>query len=100
MSDFFSSNCGETFHCFLRDDDDRIQVFHADDSECTTSEFSFTGMLNDELDRIVRCPWCDKRPADTDHIRKCSGFIKPYTREEINDCYSDPTERAKRLSLL
>jgi hypothetical protein len=100
MSDFFSSTCGETFHYFLRDNDEIIAVFHSDDSECKTSEFSFSGMLNDELDRVVSCAWCDKRPADSDHIRKCSGFIKPYTRDEIEDCYSDPSERAKRDGML
>lgn len=72
MSAYFdSNNCGQSFHHFLRDDEDHIQAFHADDTECKGAEFDFADMLNDEVERIVECPWCLKRPAESDHIKAC-----------------------------
>lgn len=101
MSTYFSSYCGQSMHYFLRDDENIIQAYHpGDDSLCESAEFNFADMLNDEVERVFRCPQCDKIPADQDHIRKCSGYRTPLTKAEILDAYSDPTEAAKLRRLL
>src|SRR5437870_4716616 len=101
--DYFSSQCDQTMHCFAKDSEGAIQAYHTvgDGSYilCETAEFRFFGFINGEMDRLVNCPWCDKT-VEEKHIRKCSGYQKPYSREEIMDAYSDPTERAKRDILL
>jgi len=100
MKTFFDSTCGQSFHYFLRDEDDHLIPFHADDSECQVAEHSLKQIEDGELERIVECPQCGKRPADHNHIRACIGYKTPYSESEIRDAYSDSTEYAKREALL
>lgn len=94
---YFDSSCGQTFHYFLRDDEEGLLAFHFDDSECKASEFQLPEL---DAEKFCECPQCGKRPADHGHIKVCIGYKKPYSADEIRDAYSHPTERAKRDSLL
>jgi hypothetical protein len=96
---FVSFNCTEPLHTFARSGED-IGAFHADNSECKGAEFNLTDLLNDELPEMMICPTCDHNTLDGDHIRKCMGYRPSPTATEVLGCYSDPTERAKRESLL
>lgn len=96
-------HCEKPFHCFARYGED-IHAFHLDGDFyqlCERAEFNLEELLDDDLPRMVSCPGCDKNTLnEDDHVRACIGYQKPYTREEIEDAYSGPTERAKRDGLL
>lgn len=101
MNYFDSNNCGQSHHVFLRDDDDHVQAYHSDNTLCEVAEFDFAAMLEGDVERVIECPWCLRKPVDQDHIRKCSDYQPAgLTASEIVDAYSDPTEATKRASLL
>src|ERR1051326_2594051 len=104
MNYFDSNNCGNSHHVFLRDDDDHIAAYHVTDSDgfelCERAEFNFADMLEGDVDRVLECPWCLRRPVDQEHIRKCTNYKVGYSEAEIRDCYSDPTDAAKRERML
>lgn len=95
------NGCAELTHSFAKNGDGEIGCYHSDNTFCDAAEFNLADILADELPRLVRCPGCDKETLnEDDHIRACIGFKKPYSREEIMDAYSDPTEQTKRDILL
>jgi len=96
MSNYIAFNCAESLHFFARNGEGGIDAYHADNSACGTAEFNLAELLNDELPRMERCPWCDLATLGTEHMRACSGYKKPATEAEIRDAYSDPTEHTKR----
>lgn len=103
-TDYFTTTCTESTHVFALDDEDHVQAYHVTATDahvlCEAAEFRFKEMRNDELTRLYECPWCLSL-VEQKHIQRCMVRYKaPYTEAEIRDCYSDPTERAKRDSLL
>lgn len=51
------------------------------------------------IERLETCPWCGRRQS-IDEIRKCSGYQPRYSKEELRDAYSDPTDAGKLESML
>jgi hypothetical protein len=106
MNYFDTNNCGKSFHVFARDstEDEAIQAYHPDGDYyelCKGAEFNITELLEDDLPHMYRCPWCDRVTLnDDDHIRRCSGFQKPLSRDEVLDAYSHPADAAKREAML
>jgi len=98
------NSCPNSFHVFLRDDEDHIAAYHMTDTDsyelCEAAEFNFANMLDGDVDRAHECPWCLSKPVAQDHIRKCANYKPAYSEAEIRDCYSDPTDAPKRERML
>ena len=54
----------------------------------------------DGIERLYECPWCLTQAVISDHIRHCSNYQKAYTEAELQDAYSEPSERHKLEALL
>lgn len=95
--------CNQPYHFFVKryEGEDRvIGAYHLDNSECKGAEFDVTELLEDELPAMYTCPWCDANTIDIEHMRACSGYQTPMSWVEINSCYSEPYEAAKRVVML